>query len=236
MASISGTELEAIRAVADPRETTIYALCETDWTPRYVGKTVQPLRERITRHISSGRRAKLPIERWVKKHGRISMIVARLETVPAGGDWAAREIYWIKRFRDEGANLLNLTDGGEGHLGRKKSKDEIERTAEKLRKGKNVNCLNCSTSFWVKPHIIRGGDGKYCSRSCYHSHGNSKPKPISESTREAARLATKARFASQTHCKRGHLLSGDNLYKNRKGSRVCKACRKIHKKNFRARP
>lgn len=39
---------------------------------------------------------------------------------------------------------------------------------------------------------------------------------------------------SRTKCKRGHLLSGDNVYHNN-GRRVCKACRKIHKKNHRER-
>lgn len=38
---------------------------------------------------------------------------------------------------------------------------------------------------------------------------------------------------SRTTCKRGHLLSGDNLYVNRRGARVCKECRKIHKRRHR---
>lgn len=55
----------------------------------------------------------------------------------------------------------------------------------------------------------------------------------------AARLpqAVKAAAAeklSRTHCKRGHLLSGDNLFRTSAGARGCKACRKIHKATYRS--
>lgn len=36
-----------------------------------------------------------------------------------------------------------------------------------------------------------------------------------------------ARNARKTHCKRGHLLSGDNLYVFPDGRRQCKACRRM---------
>ena len=47
---------------------------------------------------------------------------------------------------------------------------------------------------------------------------------------EAAAAAKRA----QTHCKRGHELSGDNLYRTTQGKRGCKECRKLHKRNHRA--
>ena len=39
--------------------------------------------------------------------------------------------------------------------------------------------------------------------------------------------------AKRTHCKRGHPLRGDNLYVSPRGSRSCKACRKISKAEYR---
>ena len=39
--------------------------------------------------------------------------------------------------------------------------------------------------------------------------------------------------AKRTHCKRGHPLKGDNLYVSPRGSRSCKACRKIGKAAYR---
>lgn len=60
---------------------------------------------------------------------------------------------------------------------------------------------------------------------------HNSPKPMSESRKVAARNAL-AKAASvrrqQTHCKRGHILSGGNLYVAKSGSRVCKACRKLN--------
>lgn len=41
-------------------------------------------------------------------------------------------------------------------------------------------------------------------------------------------LAAAARTA-RSHCKRGHPLSGDNLYVKPNGSRICIACRKLQK-------
>ena len=36
----------------------------------------------------------------------------------------------------------------------------------------------------------------------------------------------------QTHCKRGHPLSGDNLYTSKDGYRHCKTCHKITTKKW----
>jgi len=36
-----------------------------------------------------------------------------------------------------------------------------------------------------------------------------------------------ARHARKTHCKRGHPLSGDNVYVDPRGGRICRACRKL---------
>lgn len=35
-------------------------------------------------------------------------------------------------------------------------------------------------------------------------------------------------YVPPTHCKRGHLLNGENLHVNRKGARVCITCRRMH--------
>jgi hypothetical protein len=43
--------------------------------------------------------------------------------------------------------------------------------------------------------------------------------------REASRNG-RNRFANQTHCKRGHEFTIQNLIKNPHGHRICKACRK----------
>lgn len=41
-----------------------------------------------------------------------------------------------------------------------------------------------------------------------------------------------AKKARQTHCKRGHPLSGDNLYVSKKGHRSCVTCRWLYKRGL----
>lgn len=52
---------------------------------------------------------------------------------------------------------------------------------------------------------------------------------------ESAVIAAAAEKKARTHCKRGHPLSGENLFINSGGSRGCKECRRIHKHDYRAR-
>ncbi|WP_192630211.1 HNH endonuclease signature motif containing protein [Lysobacter sp. OAE881] len=41
--------------------------------------------------------------------------------------------------------------------------------------------------------------------------------------------------ARKTHCKRGHSLSGENLYIHPTGSRQCRACLRMHARNYRVK-
>lgn len=58
-------------------------------------------------------------------------------------------------------------------------------------------------------------------------------KPASTCDRGVAAAAEAKRAA--THCKRGHELSGQNLFITSGGSRGCKECRKIHKRAYRGK-
>jgi hypothetical protein len=49
------------------------------------------------------------------------------------------------------------------------------------------------------------------------------------------RAAKAAKRKAQTTCKRGHILSGDNLFMTSNGGRGCKECRKLHKATYRSR-
>ena len=57
------------------------------------------------------------------------------------------------------------------------------------------------------------------------------PAACTERGIAAAALARKAR----PDCKRGHPLSGENLFITSSGGRGCKACRRIHKQAYRER-
>ena len=46
-------------------------------------------------------------------------------------------------------------------------------------------------------------------------------------TPQIRHLANEAK-RNQTHCKRGHPLSGENLYRRKDGRRICKTCKKMN--------
>ena len=151
------------------KATAIYALIEwPSQVPRYVGKTTQYIVDRHKAHIRAAKRGRnLPVHYWLRKRLDAGTVAIKLiEHVPAGGDWAARERYWIERFRAEGHDLLNLTAGGEGLAGHKLTADHKAKIAAALRTGRNCVCLACGNTFWRKANEIAKGHDKFCSRGC----------------------------------------------------------------------
>jgi len=214
--------------------TAIYALCDyPSMAPRYVGKTVQYLHERHKAHIRAAKAGKrLPVHYWLRKqlaNGK-RLVISLIEY--AGQDWAERERFWIAEYRRQGHRLLNLTDGGEGLSGHVFSQTHRERISAALKTGAEFACEQCSTMFWRKQGDIQKGNCRFCSRSCYAASlkGISRPVPESCTSRGIAAAAVEKR--SRTHCKRGHALSGQNLFITSAGSRGCKECRKIHKRTY----
>jgi len=211
------------------RATRIYALVDGSGRTRYIGKTVRTLADRFGQHKRAARTSKLPVGRWLRKHPDAT--IRLIETVEAGGDWAARERFWIER----GENLLNLTTGGEGLAGHTFTPEHRAKIAAALRTGESFQCETCQSEFWRKQRDIAKGNCRFCSRACYAASlkGVSRPLPAIATARGIA-AAAKAR-RSRTQCKRGHPLSGENLFLTSQGSRGCKECRKIHKATYRSK-
>lgn len=87
---------------------------------KYVGVTCQKPRARLAVHVSAARyREKSPVRSWIKgllkQNQRPLMEV--IETVPQGGDWQEAERAWIARYRSDGVQLKNITEGGDGARG-----------------------------------------------------------------------------------------------------------------------
>lgn len=211
------------------RATHIYALCDEGGSVRYVGKTVRTPAQRFFQHRTASKRSELPVGRWLRRHPGAT--VRLLEIVPPCGDWAAREAYWINAHE----NLLNLTDGGEGLAGHQFSEEHKTRISQALSTREGFSCERCGAPFTRKQCEIARGNNRFCTKACYQASQRGVSKPLSNEFKEAARLATKQRFEKQTHCKRGHPLFGENLFLTSQGSRGCKECRQIHKKNYRER-
>lgn len=219
------------------RTTAIYALCDPDNSPRYVGKTVQYLHERHKAHIRAARKPKLPVHYWIAKRIKRNepLVIRLIEYINSDHDWAARERHWITEYKRQGYDLLNLTEGGEGLAGHRLSQSHRDKIAARLRTGKTFRCEECGSEFWRKRSAIAKGNCRFCSRTCYSSSLKGVNRPVSELCKERGVIAAAEQRSNQSHCKRGHLLSGDNLYAAPNGSRVCRECRKIHKAEYKAR-
>lgn len=104
------------------KDCSIYALCDPSTGEcRYVGKTID-LEDRFRKHLRDKHLSHKQC--WIvglKKTGRIPVLTV-LQTVK--GDGCAEEIRWIQYYRERGADLTNLTDGGEGVAGYKLTKKD----------------------------------------------------------------------------------------------------------------
>jgi hypothetical protein len=225
------------------RWVTIYALCQPieKWKTgdvRYVGKTAGFVWHRVRAHSYAAKRAnpRLPVHRWLRKQidAGLPFHIKHLERIPPGEDWVSRERYWIEKYRAKGVKLLNLTDGGDGLAGLPRSAEHRAKIAAALRKGGEFACETCGASFWRKANQIRRGQNKFCSRACYSASNAGVSRPVSIQCVEAGVAAAAAKRRAQTHCKRGHELSGPNVYLNPRGVRVCKECRRLHKTKHRS--
>ena len=167
--------------IGGQRQVLIYALTYpgTDRV-RYVGKTVRSPRKRHNEHIMAAMKdhPRLPVHRWIKSLYRRGMwsCMWHLERVAESDDWASRERHWIKKFRDDGHELLNLTDGGEGLAGMPRPQSVRDAIAAGNRTGSHFNCETCGTQFWRKLKDIKLGNNRFCSKPCYQAWQIGKPK------------------------------------------------------------
>jgi hypothetical protein len=90
---------------------------------RYIGQTTQKLSKRLDSHIHCPKRSRQRyVWRWINKERREGH---QIEIVPilTNAVWHESEKLLIAAYRKAGARLVNLTDGGEGVLGRKLSEE-----------------------------------------------------------------------------------------------------------------
>lgn len=95
--------------------------------PRYVGITSSSLQIRLTKHIHDIKRKScknLHKKNWLSKY-KDSVIIEQIDTADSVVNMREKEIFYIKKYRDEGLNLLNMTDGGDGTYGYKHTEEAI---------------------------------------------------------------------------------------------------------------
>ena len=116
------------------KKCTVYGLLDMSIGEiRYAGQTTRTTRKRFSEHIERARQGyRTPVHCWIKsvldRGGEIG-IVPLVENALLH----ETEIEVIARLKDEGCDLLNLTQGGEGTLGWSMSDDQRERCAERMR-------------------------------------------------------------------------------------------------------
>jgi len=147
---------------------------------RYVGKTKHQLSRRLTQHMADarGQYKNYHSSNWMR-----SLLVKGLEPEifliesVARAEWEEAEQFWIAYFRYIGANLTNLTAGGEGH--KAEGKKGITNHSAKIADGDVVSiCEKYATGQYRQwqlaeayglsqahvSHIIRGYHWKHLER------------------------------------------------------------------------
>jgi hypothetical protein len=117
------------------KTTFIYSLSDELGNIRYVGKTSYPI-QRLSSHIRESMRS----ERKTHKHNWINSLILKgikpnieiLDEV-LESEWQFWEQYWICLIKSWGFNLVNSTNGGDGHNGFKASEERKQNVSKSLK-------------------------------------------------------------------------------------------------------
>jgi len=108
---------------------TIYGLTDpTSGSVRYVGVTCQGVKERFRKHCSPSearREGHTHKGRWLASLRSQGLSPGILTLEVCGENWADRERHWIASFE----NLTNITEGGDGTVGRRQTEEAKARIA-----------------------------------------------------------------------------------------------------------
>lgn len=111
--------------------TKIYGLYDKDRKLRYVGKTLRTIEQRLAAHLcEAGRREHNHRLDWVRsclKQNYIPMIKLIEETE---GNGNLEEMFYILFYRQQGADLVNGTEGGDGRVGCKHTEETKQKMSE----------------------------------------------------------------------------------------------------------
>jgi group I intron endonuclease len=98
--------------------TIIYTLNDETGKVRYVGKTARSLEKRLYIHLTDARRKNRNNHRlaWIRSMLKVGNTPTIHYLDSDEGNGSAKEQYWIKRFIEDGCDLVNATIGGDGPM------------------------------------------------------------------------------------------------------------------------
>lgn len=120
----------------------VYLLTDLTNLKKYVGKTTQMLKIRLSNHRCH---KKSYIGHAIRSHGWQNFKVEILEECATEAELNEREIYWIKTLNTKYPNGYNLTDGGES--GYKVSEKSRQLRSENSPCKRPVRCLDTGEEF-----------------------------------------------------------------------------------------
>ncbi len=147
-----------VYALKDPRTQEI----------RYIGKSTSGMRRALQHKDSSSLKKICHKNNWIKSllSSGLMYQIDILQECASNEETIQQEVYWIKFHKEAGANLTNLTDGGEGTLGRLASEEtrQLISLAKKEFHQKHPEVQQAITERQRKPHqILDGVEHKHCS-------------------------------------------------------------------------
>ena len=151
------------------KNTFIYALCcPISGEVRYIGKANKP-KERFTKHKSKNSKDNNKDKKeWIANllSDNLSPVLKILEEV-AIDDWKEKEKYYIKKYKNEGCNLLNICGGANGSV-------FGNITSFNGRNAVKVVCLDKEGNYINTFNSVKEGS-EFCQHKIYNAlKGNTK--------------------------------------------------------------
>lgn len=139
---------------------------------RYVGKTSTSLNLRYNTHVDKSKHKRTHKDCWIQSllAKGLKPVLEILEECDED-NWIEREVYWISQMKTWGFNLVNHTEGGEGHSGYKKGPMSEEQKRKISESKKGIRTIIIDFTDEVRAKI-----------------GKSKMKPVSKLSESGERL------------------------------------------------
>lgn len=213
---------------------------------RYVGKTkTKNLKRRFLEHIRGARNENTKITHkvnWIRSlfDGDLCPIMEVIEKVDTEEKAFEREKYYIKKYRAEGHDLTNLTDGGEGMSGWVPSIETRKNMSETM-KG-NKYALGIKHTIETRAKVSKARKGRKHSKETLEKMSKIK-KNISTETRAKLSKALKGnkralgyKHTEETCAKIGRASKGNKYGLGYKHSKETRTKRNKSIKEFWNRP